>query len=157
MKREMRGRRVSSDERLAMGAKLGRYISIRPLLHTSVISSSISIILLGAMIKTATLVDGRCADHGRSRPPGCSACGSWPLGNHEKTPQNARSQERLEALVLTEFQLVALEKALGFNLATVIHLTQYCHSIYNDGKAARQGSVQPSLMDVMSAIQEWER
>jgi len=59
--------------------------------------------------------------------------------------------------VLTEFQLVALEKALGFNLATVIHLTQYCHSIYNDGKAARQGSVQPSLMDVMSAIQEWER
>jgi hypothetical protein len=52
MKREMRGRRVSSDERLAMGAKLGRYISIRPLLHTSVISSSISIILLGAMIKT---------------------------------------------------------------------------------------------------------
>jgi hypothetical protein len=42
----------SSDERLAMGAKLGRYISIWPLLHTSVISSSISIILLGAMIKT---------------------------------------------------------------------------------------------------------
>ena len=41
--------------------------------------------------------------------------------------------------MLTEFQLVALEKALGFNLATVIHLTQYCHSIYNDGKAARQG------------------
>jgi hypothetical protein len=59
--------------------------------------------------------------------------------------------------VLTEFQLVALEKALGFNLATVIHLTQCCHSIYNDGKAAHQGSVQPSLMDVMSAIQEWER
>src|SRR5215471_3331629 len=69
MKREMRGRWVSSDERLAMGAKLGRYISIRPLLNTSVISSSISIILLGAMIKTKAqqphAVDGRCADHGR--------------------------------------------------------------------------------------------
>jgi hypothetical protein len=49
-----------------------------------------------------------------SRPPGCTACGSWPLGNHEKTAQNARSQERLEALVLTEFQLVGLEKALEF-------------------------------------------
>lgn len=163
MKREMRGRRVSSDERLGMGAKLGRYISIRPLLHTSVISSSISIILLGAMIKTKAQQPHASTDVAPtmgglwSRPPGCTACGSWPLGNHEETAQNARSQERLEALVLTEFQLVALEKALGFYLATVIHLTQYCHSIYNDGKAARQGSVRPSLMDVMSAIQEWER
>src|SRR6516162_2948836 len=97
MKREMRGRRVSSDERLGMGAKLGRYISIRPLLHTSVISSSISIILLGAMIKTKTQQPHASTNVAPtmgglwSRPPGCTACGSWPLGNHEETAQNARS------------------------------------------------------------------
>jgi hypothetical protein len=101
MKREMRGRRVSSDERLGMGAKLGRYISIRPLLYTSVISSSISIILLGAMIKTKAQQPHASTDVAPtmgglwSRPPGCTACGSWPLGNHEETAQNARSQERL--------------------------------------------------------------
>jgi len=97
----MRGRRDSSDERLGMGAKLGRYISIRPLLHTSVISSSISIILLGAMIKTKAQQPHASTDVAPtmgglwSRPPGCTACGSWPLGNHEETAQNARSQERL--------------------------------------------------------------